>query len=178
MDIGEIIRERRLQLGMTQTELARRLRISRNQVSNLETGKSDPSAKVFACLEEALEASLTELLANPLPSQVVWLSRRDEPGREEAFRGGRELFLAAGPGQRLTPLRVRLSPGMRWEPGCRLNDCSEHFIYVLSGTVEGLAAGRWAPLPPRHGVYVKGDGPRVWRNASDEEAEFLWIGGE
>lgn len=183
VDIGEIIRQRRKQLGVTQTELACRLGISRNQVSNLETGKSLPSSKVMASLEEALETSFAELLSSDDPSPVVWLTRSRASSDHAAEARGRqrgvdEERLAGGPGQRLSPVRVRLAPRTRWEAGPHMQERSEHFVYVVSGVVEGLADGRWLTLGRRHAMYIRGQGPAVWRNPGEETAVMLWIGGE
>jgi putative transcriptional regulator len=179
MDIGEIIRERRTVLGMSQAQLAARLGISRNQVSNLETGKSHPSAKVLTALEEALETSFEELLANPNATPLVWLGLQ-KPSRGEggAIEPVEVSMLATGPGHRVLPLRIRLAPGAQWEPGVHAQGSREHFVYVLAGTVMGRSGGRWFPLEERHALYVVGEGASAWRNAGQSTAELLWIGGQ
>lgn len=180
MDIGDIIRVRRLHLGMSQAQLATRLGISRNQVSNVETGKSLPSAKVLAALEEALETSFDDLLESPGPAQLVWLERAERSGEESrAERPGVRLSrLAEGPGQRLEPLRLRLAPGAEWRSDDSRMTMKETFVYSLEGEIEAWSGDRWFCLERRHALYIVGPGPAVWRNVGTTPGEILLIGGQ
>ena len=55
MSIGQRIRERREELGLSQAELARRLGVSQSTVGNYEAGISSPNGenllRLFDCLE-------------------------------------------------------------------------------------------------------------------------------
>ena len=57
MNISEIIRQAREELGMTQEDLAERLEVSRQAVSKWELGASVPSPENLKLLEEALGVS-------------------------------------------------------------------------------------------------------------------------
>lgn len=56
MSLGEIIRQRRSELGLTQDEVRQRVGISKPYLSNIETGRAEnpPSDKVVRDLERAL----------------------------------------------------------------------------------------------------------------------------
>jgi len=64
---GQIIRERRRQLDLTQEEVARRVKTSTPYVGHLESGKRHPSDKIVTRLAEVLGLDRRELffLANP-----------------------------------------------------------------------------------------------------------------
>jgi transcriptional regulator with XRE-family HTH domain len=64
---GQIIRERRRQLDLTQEEVARRIKTSTPYVGHLESGKRHPSDKIVTRLAEVLGLDRRELffLANP-----------------------------------------------------------------------------------------------------------------
>ena len=64
---GQVIRERRRQLDLTQEEVARRIRTSTPYVGHLESGKRHPSDKIVNRLSEVLGLDCRELffLANP-----------------------------------------------------------------------------------------------------------------
>jgi transcriptional regulator with XRE-family HTH domain len=64
---GQVIRERRRQLDLTQEEVARRIKTSTPYVGHLESGKRHPSDKIVTRLAEVLGLDRRELffLANP-----------------------------------------------------------------------------------------------------------------
>jgi transcriptional regulator with XRE-family HTH domain len=70
---GQVIRERRRQLDLTQQEVARRIRTSTPYISHLESGKRHPSDKVLGQLAEVLTLDPRELffLGNPMALQFV-----------------------------------------------------------------------------------------------------------
>lgn len=64
---GQVIRDRRRQLDLTQEEVARRIKTSTPYVGHLESGKRHPSDKIVSRLAEVLGLDRRELffLANP-----------------------------------------------------------------------------------------------------------------
>src|SRR5271167_1320127 len=66
-NFGQVIRERRRQLDLTQEEVARRIKTSTPYVGHLESGKRHPSDKIVSRLAEVLGLDRRELffLANP-----------------------------------------------------------------------------------------------------------------
>lgn len=64
--MGEKIRKRRIELNMTQAQLAERLGISRVQVSYLETGAREVvKIGTLMAIASALDISIDELLSCP-----------------------------------------------------------------------------------------------------------------
>ena len=65
---GEAVYERRRQLGMTQEEVAKRVKVKANYIGYLERGLRHPSNKVLAKLADILDLNKEEVyfLANPL----------------------------------------------------------------------------------------------------------------
>ncbi len=61
--IGEAIRERRLALGLTQTEVAKRAGMTQPALSRLEAGGIVPTIPVLDRIAAALEAELVVALA-------------------------------------------------------------------------------------------------------------------
>jgi transcriptional regulator with XRE-family HTH domain len=62
--LGQLVRERRARLRLTQLELARRVGVSRSAISELEAGRIEqPRASVFARLATALGLPAAALLA-------------------------------------------------------------------------------------------------------------------
>lgn len=66
-NFGQVIRERRRQLDLTQEEVAHRIKTSTPYVGHLESGKRHPSDKIVTRLAEVLGLDRRDLffLANP-----------------------------------------------------------------------------------------------------------------
>jgi HTH-type transcriptional regulator / antitoxin HipB len=58
-ELGKAVRERRLELGMTQVELARRSGMTQSQLSRLEAGGVEPTLRILDRLAGALDARLS-----------------------------------------------------------------------------------------------------------------------
>jgi transcriptional regulator with XRE-family HTH domain len=57
--LGQAVHDRRSELGLSQTELARRADMSQPQISNIEGGDSVPTLPLLTRLAKALDAALT-----------------------------------------------------------------------------------------------------------------------
>ena len=78
-NFGQVIRDRRRQLDLTQQEIARRIKTSTPYIGHLESSKRHPSDKVLSRLAEVLGLDRRDLffLANP---RAVELLRTKEDG--------------------------------------------------------------------------------------------------
>jgi transcriptional regulator with XRE-family HTH domain len=70
---GQVVRERRRQLDLTQEEVARRIATSTPYIGHLESGKRHPSDRVLSKLAEVLLLDKRELflLANPQAAALI-----------------------------------------------------------------------------------------------------------
>lgn len=66
-DIMKNIKRLRQKRGLTQEELGSKLHVTRQAVSNWETGKNQPDIELLKSLAEAFEVDVTELLYAPKP---------------------------------------------------------------------------------------------------------------
>ena len=63
MDIGKNVRDRRVQAGLTQAELAERLDVSRGLIARIERNEKEPSLCMLFNISEALGCEPAEMLA-------------------------------------------------------------------------------------------------------------------
>ena len=77
---GQVIRERRRQLDLTQEEVARRIKTSLPYIGHLESAKRHPSEKVLVRLAEVLGLDPRDLflLANPETKALISSQPRSE----------------------------------------------------------------------------------------------------
>lgn len=64
----EAIKRRRIELGLTQVQLAARLGVHGATVAEAEAGKRDPTLSTVERFAKALEISVTALLESPVES--------------------------------------------------------------------------------------------------------------
>jgi transcriptional regulator with XRE-family HTH domain len=82
---GQVIRERRRQLDLTQEEVARRIKTSTPYVGHLESGKRHPSDKIVNRLSEVLGLDCRELFFLANPRAHALLNRASEGSSSSAW---------------------------------------------------------------------------------------------
>jgi len=82
---GQVIRERRRQLDLTQQEVAQRIRTSTPYVGHLESGKRHPSDKVLSRLAEVLGLERRELFFLANPGAVELLKTKEPSSKRSAW---------------------------------------------------------------------------------------------
>ena len=113
--IGERLRGRRHELGLSLRELADQLGVSPSLISQIERGRANPSVSTLYALVAALDVSLDELLFN---------ERR--PAQQAAAQ------VSAGPIQRGHERhRIRLASGVLWERLTTVSEPGVEFLYVI-----------------------------------------------
>ena len=93
-NFGQVIRERRRQLDLTQEEVAHRIKTSTPYVGHLESGKRHPSDKIVTRLAEVLGLDRREVffLANPRAQALLSPKAESTPASAwEDFRKNEQL---------------------------------------------------------------------------------------
>ena len=93
--IGNRVREVRNRSGLTQAEFGERIGFHKNQVYNIETGKSIPSENFLSSVSREFKVGMDWLvtgrddLKDPVDDKLIdWLRRNPEIARELRIRGG------------------------------------------------------------------------------------------
>jgi transcriptional regulator with XRE-family HTH domain len=182
-EIGEQLRARRHERGLSLRDLAHRLGVSPSLISQIERGRANPSVSTLYQIVAELDVSLDELLFN---------DRRPTAAAESA---------PGGAVQRGTERhRIRLASGVIWE---RLTTASEPGVeflyvmyevggasspedayqrhsghewgYVLSGTLEVTVGFRRYVLQPGDSVSLESTTPHRLANAGDTPVRAIWF---
>jgi DNA-binding XRE family transcriptional regulator len=77
---GAALRERRLECGLTQTELAARAGVSRQQIAAVEAGRNTPAVEAALRLARALATTVEELFSSPTSGALAALGGRMRDG--------------------------------------------------------------------------------------------------
>ena len=131
---GQVIRERRRQLDLTQEEVARRIKTSVPYIGHLESEKRHPSEQVIIKLARVLRLDMRELffLANPGAKALVFPDPdSNRYSAWEAFAKDRKLHQLHNISEQEmeTLSRVALMGEVR---------SSHHFIYILIAIRQAL----------------------------------------
>jgi transcriptional regulator with XRE-family HTH domain len=141
-DVGPRLRTYREQAGVGLRELARRVGISASMISQIETGKAQPSVSTLYAVVSSLGVSLDELF---MPNGVVpdaddvRILPDDRGERSESEEQERtplvsplEMVESGGPVQRADRRKaIRLAGGIRWERLTAQHDRDIDFLYVV-----------------------------------------------
>ena len=123
--LGTRLRAERERRGLTLRELARRLEVSPSLVSQIETGKTQPSVRTLYAMVSELGVSLDELFAadGHNPRSAATLRPAAEATRSP---------VGYGHVQRATARDViDLGSGVRWERLTTWNDRDVEFLYAI-----------------------------------------------
>jgi transcriptional regulator with XRE-family HTH domain len=137
-DVGERLRERRLEMGMSLRELARRLSVSPSLISQIELGKVTPSVATLYAMTTALNLSLDSLFAEPR-EQRAEVPVAVQASHRTAYEELQTASNGDGPSNSgFDPVvhpderkRIQLDSGVQWERLTRSADPNVDFLHVV-----------------------------------------------
>jgi transcriptional regulator with XRE-family HTH domain len=201
--LGARLRQERDRRGLTLRELARRLDVSPSLVSQIETGKTQPSVRTLYAIVSELGVSLDEIFtpageeAEERPSEP----RPDPPARQSVQPHDTAILAGIGRVQRAEGRQViDLGSGVRWERLTTWNDRDVDFLYttyeaggssspdgglmrhngrefgvVLSGRLGVTVGFEDYVLGPGDSIAFDSSTPHRLHNDGDEVVTAIWI---
>ena len=193
-EMGERLREARRARGLSLRVLAERLGVSPSLISQIETGRANPSVSTLYAIAAELDVSLDELLFND--------RRPSEPASSSRPRGAAAGTMApAPPVQRAaTRHRIRLASGVLWERLTTLSEPGIEFLhvtyevggassppeafqrhaghewgYVLSGRLQVRIGFEEYVLEPGDAISINSSIPHRLATIGDEPVEAIWF---
>jgi transcriptional regulator with XRE-family HTH domain len=177
MQVGERLKAARQKLGLSLRGLGEMTGFSASFLSQVELGQTTPSLGSLQKISDALEISLTSLLAtDPDPLPVLRKSRRASV-RSEWSKASMESLVPSGFDERLGAFLLQLdatgrSGSTHYAAGRRV------FMYCIKGgaTLVFAEEGR-EPIEVEHGDSVVLDGPVTfsWENRTKSSAHVLVV---
>lgn len=187
-EIGDRLRARRNELGLSLRDLAERLGVTASLISQIERGLANPSVSTLYALVAELGLSLDELL---------FTDRRGGADAPALATAG----VSAGPVQRASDRqRIRLASGVLWERLTTTSEPGVEFLavtyevggassaedayqrhsghewgYVLSGRLRVTIGFREYILEPGDSVSLDSTTPHRLENAGDVPVHAIWF---
>lgn len=196
--LGGRLREQRVERGLSLRELARRLEVSPSLVSQIETGKVQPSVRTLYAMASELGISLDDVFptdAQPGRSEAGARLASSKPIVEAAPDEGGGIVQRAG-----SRKVVELETGVRWGRLTTRNDREVEFLHtvyppgsesspadalvrhngrefgtVLSGRLNVTVGFEDHVLEPGDSIFFPSTVPHRLHNDGDEVVTAIWI---
>lgn len=168
--VGERIRRRRKELGLTLRELGKRAKVSAGFLSRLENGQISPSLDTLQAIATALDVPMFYFLNSALPQPVVRARERRRLTFPDS-RIGYELLTPELNAQMMAVL-IHVEPGgRRITPP--LSKPNEQWMYVLRGRMEINVDGNIYTLDEGDAIYYNGNLLREFACVGDQDLYII-----
>ncbi len=174
MDIGEKLRQLRLQRGLTQEELADRCELSKGFISQVERNLASPSIATLTDLLECLGSSLPAFF-NEKQEQKIVFAPQDmfEKVDEEDLRGSITWLVPDAQKNDMEPILVDMGEGGQTYPLPPSE--AEEFGYVLSGSIFLVMGEKKIRVKTGCSFCIHPKVNHYLMNAGKSRAKVLWI---
>ncbi|MCL1949287.1 MAG: cupin domain-containing protein [Turicibacter sp.] len=174
MNIGEKIKRLRMELQLTQAELADRTELTKGYISQVERDLASPSIATLQDLLEALGTNLGEFFSGDESDRKVVFKKADVFVKEEPDYGMAINWIVPNAQKNeMEPIIIELEAG-----GMSYDDEPHHgeeFGYVLTGEVELVLGQNRYKVKKGESFYYKADMEHMIKNSSKEPATILWV---
>ena len=180
MELGEAIKARRAERGLTLEGLAARCGVSRAMLSEIERGAKTPTIRVVGQIAAGLGTTVARLIGEE--------PEGDERAPVVVRAAERRTLVEPQTGavrQELAPAYLRHGVEVLWcslPPGgttgtlpAQRPGAVEH-VTVVRGALRCRIGGREVALGPGDAVFYNADVPRAFGNPGDDGCEYLLIG--
>lgn len=133
MNIGEKIKELRVQKSLTQEELADRVELSKGFISQLERDITSPSIATLVDILQCLGTNLEEFFTDTSSEQVVFRKNDYFEKEDNELKNKIEWIIPNAQKNMMEPIMLTLMPGGSTYPDNPHE--GEEFGYVLSGSI-------------------------------------------
>ncbi|MFV0342796.1 MAG: cupin domain-containing protein [Anaerocolumna sp.] len=173
MNIGEKIKELRIQKSLTQEELADRAELSKGFISQLERDLTSPSIATLVDILQCLGTTLEEFFSGPSSEQVVFKKTDYFEKNDYELRNQIKWIIPNAQKNMLEPILIDLEPGGSTYPDNPHE--GEEFGYILNGSITLHIGNKTYKAKKGESFYFKA-GKKHFITASEKQgASLLWI---
>jgi len=173
LEIGERLRELRIQRGLTQEEMADRCELSKGFISQVERDLASPSIATLKDMLECLGVTLQNFFSDSSHEKTVF-SPQDMFEKEDAEEGRKITWLVPNAQKNsMEPILLELEPGAKSQVLPPLE--GEEFGYVLRGQVT-LTVGKKRQVVRRGGSFcLHPSATHFLENTGAKPAAVIWV---
>lgn len=171
IEIGRKIKQYRLQLDLTQEELAQRTELTKGYISQLENDLCSPSIATLQDILNILGVSLQEFFTEPKEEKVVYTQA--DYFTSKNGDGNNTWLIPNSQVKEMEPIILTLPVGGAAEE--RYPFEGEEFGYVLCGKVDIITEKEKFTLSAGDSFSIDGKKQHTLTNGGKTEAKVLWV---
>ncbi len=173
MDIGNKLKELRIQKGLTQEELADRCELSKGFISQLERNLTSPSIATLIDILQSLGTDLKDFFTDTPEEQIVFRDVDYFEKIDEELHNKIEWIIPNAQKNIMEPIRLSLAPGGSTYPDNPHE--GEEFGYVLSGSITILLGKRSIKVKKGESFYFTPNTTHYLKASDKTGASLLWV---
>lgn len=171
MDIGQKLRELRLQNDLTLEDLASRSELTKGFLSQVERNLTSPSISTLTDILNALGTNLSEFFYEEKEEQIVFSTQDFFEDVQEDYTI--EWVIPNAQKNEMEPIRLTLHP--RKKSHELQAHAGEEFGYVLKGAVTLVRGNKKYRVKAQETFYISGSTSHYLYNHGNSDAVVLWI---
>ncbi len=174
MEIGNRLKELRIQKSLTQEELADRCELSKGFISQLERDLTSPSIATLVDILQCLGTDLQEFFSETMEEEQIVFHDSDYFEKiDEELGNTIEWIIPNAQKNLMEPIRLTLKPGGSTYPDNPHE--GEEFGYVLSGSITIELGKRKVRAKKGESFYFRPDTTHYITANSKTGAVILWV---
>ena len=173
MNIGEKLKQLRIEKGLTQMDLASRCELSKGFISQLERDLTSPSIATLVDILECLGTNLKDFFNNDEEEKIVFSKEDIFEAEDTELNYNVQWVIPNAQKNMMEPILVTLEPNGQYK-----NDEpheGEEFGYVLAGTVYIHLGNKKYKAKKGESFYYKARKNHYISNAGKSLAKVLWV---
>ena len=171
MELGNKIKELRLQSDLTQEELADRCELTKGYISQLENDLTSPSIATLIDILSALGTTLKDFFSDEEEQQIVF--KESDFFEKDTGAYKMEWLVTNSQKNMLEPILMELMPTKKTESD--IPHEGEEFGYVLTGSIVIHLGNKKYRCNKGESFYFSSSKAHFIENPTDRVAKFLWI---
>lgn len=174
MEIGNKIKELRMQKGLTQEELADRCELSKGFISQLERDLTSPSIATLIDLLQVLGTTPKDFFDDEAKeNQIVFRKQDYFEKTDTALHNTVEWIIPNAQKNMMEPIRVSLEPGGSTYPD--MPHEGEEFGYVLSGSIKIHIGSKSYTAKQGEAFYYTPNSKHFIEAYGKTKSVFIWV---
>ncbi len=173
MNIGQKIKEMRIQKSLTQEELADRAELSKGFISQLERDLTSPSIATLMDILQCLGTNLEEFFSETTAEQVVFKKSDYFEKYDGDLKNLVKWIIPNAQKNMMEPILLTLDPGGSTYPDNPHE--GEEFGYIISGSIQLHIGGRTFKAKKGESFYFTANKQHYITVSDKSGATLLWV---